>query len=143
MRVSVFGLLVLARGKRPHAGRGPQVLAGPRGGAPHRLQPKAALGISSAVFPSPHRLPGCPITPTTSTTPYARAADVDEERRLLYVGITRAKQRLVLTAVRRRSLLGRTVEPRPCPFLDDLPRELLADRQQAARTRRPRQLSLL
>jgi hypothetical protein len=31
------------------------------------------VGVSSAGFASPHRIPACPITPITSTTPYARA----------------------------------------------------------------------
>ena len=75
--------------------------------------------------------------------PWLPPADIDEERRLLYVGMTRAKQRLVLVAARRRNLLGRAVENRACPFLDDLPPGLLLDQQVAARRRRPRQLSLI
>ena len=75
--------------------------------------------------------------------PWLPAADVDEERRLLYVGMTRARQRLVLTAARRRNLLGRAVENRPCPFLAGLPAGLLTDQQTGTRPRRPRQLSLL
>ena len=75
--------------------------------------------------------------------PWLVPADLDEERRLLYVGMTRAKQRLVLVAARRRNLLGRTVENRACPFLDGLPPGLLCDEHAAARRRRPRQLSLI
>jgi superfamily I DNA/RNA helicase len=75
--------------------------------------------------------------------PWLPPADVNEERRLLYVGMTRAKQRLVLVAARRRNLLGRAVENRACPFFDDLPPGLLLDEQVAARRRRPRQLSLI
>ncbi len=75
--------------------------------------------------------------------PWLPPADLEEERRLLYVGMTRAKQRLVLVSARRRSLLGRTVDGRACPFLDDLPPGLLLDQHAAARRRRPRQLSLL
>jgi DNA helicase-2/ATP-dependent DNA helicase PcrA len=75
--------------------------------------------------------------------PWLPATDVDEERRLLYVGMTRAKRRLVLVAAHRRSLLGRTIENRACPFFDDLPSGLLVDQRAAAQPRRPRQLSLL
>jgi superfamily I DNA/RNA helicase len=75
--------------------------------------------------------------------PWLAPADVDEERRLLYVGMTRAKQRLVLIAARKRILLGRALESRTCPFLDDLPPGLLVDRQRGSRPRKPRQLSLL
>ena len=71
-----------------------------------------------------------------------REVDLDEERRLLYVGMTRARERLVLTAARRRTLYGRTVETRPCPFLAHLPKELIVDLASAARRRRGRQLSL-
>jgi DNA helicase-2/ATP-dependent DNA helicase PcrA len=75
--------------------------------------------------------------------PWLSPADVDEERRLLYVGMTRAKQRLVLVAACQRKLLGRAVENRACPFLDDLPAEVLSDEHVAAHRRRPRQLSLI
>jgi DNA helicase II / ATP-dependent DNA helicase PcrA len=75
--------------------------------------------------------------------PWLPPADSEEERRLLYVGMTRAKHRLVLVAARRRSLFGRTIESRACPFLDDLPAGLLVDQHKAAQPRRPRQMSLL
>ena len=75
--------------------------------------------------------------------PWLPAADLEEERRLLYVGMTRAKQRLVLVAAHRRTLLGRTVDNRACPFLDALPPGLLVDKRTPAPPRRPRQLSLL
>jgi superfamily I DNA/RNA helicase len=75
--------------------------------------------------------------------PWLPPADQEEERRLLYVGMTRAQQRLILTAAQRRTLAGRTVENRPCPFLDDLPADLLATSRAAPRRRKARQLSLL
>jgi DNA helicase-2/ATP-dependent DNA helicase PcrA len=70
------------------------------------------------------------------------SCQLEEERRLLYVGMTRARQRLVLTSAHRRRLFGRRLEPRPSPFLAALPAELLEERLQAARPRRPRQLGL-
>ena len=75
--------------------------------------------------------------------PWLPPADLEEERRLLYVGMTRAQQRLILTAAHRRNLAGRTVENCPCPFLDDLPADLLVTSRSAPRRRKARQLSLL
>ena len=43
--------------------------------------------------------------------------DPEEERRLLYVGMTRARDALYLTRARRRTLFGATARPAPSPFL--------------------------
>ena len=43
---------------------------------------------------------------------------VAEERRLLYVAVTRAKKKCYLTATKRRHLWGRIKEPKPTRFLD-------------------------
>jgi DNA helicase-2/ATP-dependent DNA helicase PcrA len=51
--------------------------------------------------------------------------DREEERRLFYVGITRAKEQLVLTYVRNRTAFGRLEPAQPSSFLDELPEELL------------------
>src|SRR5690606_22752336 len=51
--------------------------------------------------------------------------DMDEERRLAYVGITRAKRRLYLVHAFRRSLWGTTEVQAPSRFLDEIPEELL------------------
>jgi DNA helicase-2/ATP-dependent DNA helicase PcrA len=56
------------------------------------------------------------------------AGDVEEERRLAYVGITRAKQKLYLTYARRRSLYGGSEWNLPSRFLDEIPADL-AERQ--------------
>jgi DNA helicase-2/ATP-dependent DNA helicase PcrA len=58
------------------------------------------------------------------------AGDVEEERRLAYVGITRAKQRLYLTHARQRALYGGSEWNLPSRFLDEIPAEL-AERQQS------------
>lgn len=51
--------------------------------------------------------------------------DLDEERRLCYVGITRARRNLVLTGARRRKKYGE-MQPRvPSRFLNEIPAELL------------------
>jgi DNA helicase II / ATP-dependent DNA helicase PcrA len=48
---------------------------------------------------------------------------VEEERRLAYVGMTRARERLVLTHATARSLWGRRTFNLPSRFLDELPEE--------------------
>jgi len=47
--------------------------------------------------------------------------ELEEERRLCYVGMTRAKERLTLTHAMRRALYGRTDANLPSRFLDELP----------------------
>ncbi|QVQ50391.1 UvrD-helicase domain-containing protein [Spiractinospora alimapuensis] len=47
-------------------------------------------------------------------------ASIAEERRLCFVGMTRAQDHLYLTHARRRSRMGRVEERRVSPFLDDL-----------------------
>jgi DNA helicase II / ATP-dependent DNA helicase PcrA len=47
--------------------------------------------------------------------------DIEEERRLCYVGMTRAKERLTMTHAMRRSLYGRMDTNLPSRFLDELP----------------------
>ena len=46
---------------------------------------------------------------------------IEEERRLCYVGMTRAKERLTMTHAMRRSLFGRSEANLPSRFLDELP----------------------
>ncbi|HLX07872.1 MAG TPA: 3'-5' exonuclease, partial [Thermoanaerobaculia bacterium] len=58
--------------------------------------------------------------------------DVEEERRLLYVGMTRARERLYLTCCRRRRIAGRYQDQAQSPFLAELPDELLAVSQSPA-----------
>jgi DNA helicase-2/ATP-dependent DNA helicase PcrA len=58
--------------------------------------------------------------------------DLEEERRLLYVGITRARQGLVLCTCRRRRLFGRTTEMSPSRFIDEIPREVLQGAEENA-----------
>ncbi|MCL2673661.1 MAG: UvrD-helicase domain-containing protein [Alphaproteobacteria bacterium] len=57
--------------------------------------------------------------------PFHRAEDVEEERRLLYVGMTRAQQRLYLTRAVKRKLYGTWKIPEPSPFLEKIEQELL------------------
>jgi DNA helicase II / ATP-dependent DNA helicase PcrA len=48
-------------------------------------------------------------------------AELEEERRLLYVGITRAQERLILVHCASRMSFGRTEFARPSRFLEDVP----------------------
>ena len=52
-------------------------------------------------------------------------AEIAEERRLCYVGITRAQRRLYLSHCSRRTVFGDTREMKPSRFLADLPEELV------------------
>jgi len=52
-------------------------------------------------------------------------AGISEERRLLYVGITRARRQLKLTTARVRRLFGETHYPLPSRFIKDLPASVL------------------
>ena len=51
--------------------------------------------------------------------------ELEEERRLAYVGITRAKKELYLTGAAQRMLFGRTTRNRPSRFISEIPAELL------------------
>lgn len=53
-----------------------------------------------------------------------RSMDEEEERRLAYVAITRARKRLYLLNVALRTLFGNTRPGRPSRFLRDIPREV-------------------
>jgi uncharacterized protein (TIGR00375 family) len=74
----------------------------------------------------------------------ATAADLAEERRLLFVGMTRARTRLLLTCAARRARHGGAAAAGPSPFLAAIDPVLL-DRPAVPRPRRPagRQLRLL
>jgi DNA helicase-2/ATP-dependent DNA helicase PcrA len=61
--------------------------------------------------------------------PHVRSLDdppqMEEERRLCYVGMTRARERLFLTNARRRRIFGQDQFNSPSRFIADIPRELL------------------
>jgi DNA helicase-2/ATP-dependent DNA helicase PcrA len=79
------------------------------------------------------------------TLPHVRAFDepggLQEERRLMYVGMTRARQRLTLSHALQRTLFGSTASMAPSSFLSDIPPELLenvgTERSIAATAPRP------
>lgn len=55
----------------------------------------------------------------------AAPTDVEEERRLFYVGVTRARERLYLTRFLRREMRGRMQEMVPSRFLEGLPETVI------------------
>ncbi|WP_262965955.1 DNA helicase II [Methylobacter psychrophilus] len=62
---------------------------------------------------------------------------LEEERRLCYVGITRAMQQLYLTYAESRRLYGRETYPRPSRFLREIPSEFLQEVRLRATISRP------
>lgn len=57
-------------------------------------------------------------------------SDIEEERRLCYVGITRAKEALIMSAARMRTVRGETQMNRTSRFVREIPKELLAESAQ-------------
>ena len=60
--------------------------------------------------------------------------EIEEERRLAYVGITRAKRRLYLTTAAQRMIFGRTTRNRPSRFVGEIPKALLDIRDETVRS---------
>jgi DNA helicase II / ATP-dependent DNA helicase PcrA len=79
-----------------------------------------------------------------SKTEDAAADETAEERRLFYVGMTRAKDRLVLSRAAKRLWRGRVREQKPSPFLSDIKAALVKHQHAEFLPRRPedRQLKL-
>lgn len=69
------------------------------------------IGLEEGVFPHNRSL--------------MEEAEMEEERRLAYVGITRAEQELYLTRAKMRTLFGRTNMNPPSRFLGEIPEDLL------------------
>jgi DNA helicase-2/ATP-dependent DNA helicase PcrA len=59
-------------------------------------------------------------------------AEIEEERRLAYVGITRAKKNLYLTKARTRMLYGSTTHNRTSRFVEEIPHSLIKNTGVAA-----------
>jgi DNA helicase II / ATP-dependent DNA helicase PcrA len=69
------------------------------------------IGLEEGVFPHSRSL--------------MEEAEMEEERRLAYVGITRAEQQLFISRARMRTLYGKTNMNPPSRFLHELPQELV------------------
>ena len=75
------------------------------------------IGLEEGIFPSLRSM-------------MENGDDVEEERRLAYVGITRAEQKLFLTNAYSRLLYGRTQTNRPSRFVLEIGEELFDSKQQ-------------
>ncbi|MBI1881833.1 MAG: UvrD-helicase domain-containing protein [Chloroflexi bacterium] len=62
-----------------------------------------------------------------------RISDLEEERRLFYVGMTRAQHKLILTHAKTRFLFGQRYQPEPSRFLSDIENALKELKQMAPR----------
>ena len=72
--------------------------------------------------------------------------ELEEERRLCYVGMTRAKEKLYLTLAMTRTIFGKTDRNRPSQFFANIPMSLLepaltADKQFASETTTPTEIA--
>ncbi len=81
------------------------------------------VGLEEGLFPSQQ-----------STDDIGR---LEEERRLCYVGITRAMQQLYLTHAESRRLYGKETYPRPSRFLKEIPAEFIQEIRIRANVSRP------
>jgi ATP-dependent DNA helicase UvrD/PcrA len=70
------------------------------------------------------------------------AVDLDEERRLFYVGLTRARDELFLTWSRKRTLYSQTRQQGLSPFVGDIEESLKLHRASQARPQKPAQEQL-
>jgi DNA helicase-2/ATP-dependent DNA helicase PcrA len=60
-----------------------------------------------------------------------QSGPLEEERRLFYVAITRAREKLYITSCKRRRRLRDIVECAPSPFLAEIPPHLIETREAA------------
>ena len=75
--------------------------------------------------------------PSYQSTMSSDESDMEEERRLCYVGITRAKEHLTLTGARMRMLRGQMEWFRESRFLEELPSEVIDTLQEKTPSRSP------
>jgi len=63
------------------------------------------------------------------------AGSIEEERRLFYVAITRAREKLYITSCRQRRRMQNTVDCEPSPFLSEIPPELIKYHEKAEKSK--------
>ena len=93
------------------------------------------VGMEEGLLPHQRALDEREANPTAA----GAATEMAEERRLAYVGMTRAKDRLYLSCAFRRHLYGRSQPAFPSRFLTDIPQSLLAAPRGSAPVAPPRQ----
>ncbi len=110
-----------AKGERTPAGRGSadDPALGERAGVPAGVHRRRRRGM----FPSQMALD--------------EGGRTEEERRLAYVGVTRAMQKLTLTYAETRRLYGKEVYHRPSRFIGELPQECVEEVRLRATVSRP------
>ncbi len=81
------------------------------------------VGLEEGLFPSQRSLD--------------EQGKLEEERRLCYVGITRARRQLVLTAAEHRRLYGQDMYPTPSRFVSEIPEHLLNEVRSKPTVSRP------
>ena len=64
--------------------------------------------------------------------------DLEEERRLFYVGMTRAQEKLILTRSKKRFLFGKGLKNAPSRFLDDIENTLKELQKMPGKPRKPK-----
>jgi DNA helicase-2/ATP-dependent DNA helicase PcrA len=98
----------------------------------------AAKGLEFAcVF-----ITGCEDDLIPFNPPFMEAAPVEEERRLFYVGLTRARRFLCLTHAARRPIRGKITDRRPSPFLADIEQKMLESDDTRLKRPAARQLNM-
>ena len=73
-------------------------------------------GMEEGIFPSQQN--------------FGEPSELSEERRLCYVAITRAKERLFITSASQRMMYGKTAYSRPSRFVAEIPRSLVFTEEQ-------------
>ena len=68
------------------------------------------------------------VVPSTGSGDHV-SSDIEEERRLFYVGVTRAKKRLTISRAKARVMRGKPVARTPSRFLLEVPAELVEERE--------------
>jgi DNA helicase-2/ATP-dependent DNA helicase PcrA len=69
------------------------------------------------------------ITPGEGDTDESEAGSIEEERRLFYVAITRAREKLYISSCKKRRRLQSADECKPSPFLEEIPNHLIQSAQ--------------
>jgi DNA helicase-2/ATP-dependent DNA helicase PcrA len=67
----------------------------------------------------------------------SRKTDVEEERRLFYVGLTRAQENLFLTSSAKRNIYGKTDEQRISRFIKEIPSRFIVKSYPGKRVKKP------
>lgn len=92
-------------------------------------------GLEEGLFP--HERVQLPNKKTNED--YLTPEEAEEERRLFYVALTRARKKVILTYAQVRSMFGRQIVNMPSEFISDIPQELVEEGnlEETSRLRKP------